>query len=681
MAESRPIAGSNTEPVTEPVTESFKERPVHVCHIFPSLPLHGAENHFLKLCKNLDHSKVRTTILVIQSRGELAPDFEALGIPVTLVPKRSRYDLSVVPRIREYLNKGDFDLVHTHLFTANFWGRLGALGRPQVLVSSAHNVVAEERPLLVRVENLLDRILTLGTDAVFCVTGQVAASMRHDAGLPPGKLVPIENGLSLPPPSGKTKAEIRRELGLPEDRIFLAVIGRFSTQKNHRGFLEALGTVVARHPEVLVLFAGEGELEGEIRAEAESRGLIPFLRFLGLRRDVPRILEALDLFVLPSLWEGLPNVMLEAMAAGVPVVATRVGGVPDVLTDGETGILCETSSSAIAEGILRALDHRQDSERMAEKARTLIRERYDIRNTARRYTGFYRTLVRTRAFRGSRKGISLLRSAAGSFLSRPAPAPGTLRILMYHRVAETMETDILAVTPFAFAQQMRWLREEGWSVLSLLEALRRLESGTLPPKAAAITFDDGYRDNYDEAAPVLAGMHFPATVFPVTAFVLEEAEHRRYRGRVPKVPYLTVEQIRQMKRAGFDFGGHTHTHPLLSTISGEAAQEEILRAKKLLEEWTGEKSTLFAYPNGIYGKEHFRILDALGYEAALTVRPGANRPGTYRFALLRTEVSGRDSLGDFIRKMNGGFDLIHRVTQSVRGFYRCATLLSGFFTS
>ena len=284
--------------------------------------------------------------------------------------------------------------------------------------------------------------------------------------------------------------------------------------------------------------------------------------------------------------------------------------------------------------------------------------------------GLYRTLVRTRAFRKGRRGIPFLRSAAGALLSRPDPVPGTLRILMYHRVADILETDILAVTPFAFACQMDWLRKEGWTVLPLREALRRLETGGLPPKAVALTFDDGYRDNYEEAAPVLARLGFPATVFPVTGFVREEAEHRRYRGRNPKVPYLTVEQIREMKKSGFDFGGHTHTHPLLPQISCEAAQEEIHRAKKLLEEWTGETSTLFAYPNGAYGKEHFRILDALGYEAALSVRPGANRPGTLRFALRRTEISGRDSLGDFIQKMNGGFDLVHGLLQGVRGFYR-----------
>lgn len=284
--------------------------------------------------------------------------------------------------------------------------------------------------------------------------------------------------------------------------------------------------------------------------------------------------------------------------------------------------------------------------------------------------GLYRTLFRHWSFQKDRRWAHIFRNVAGSLLVRSSPPPGRLRILMYHRITDTLETDILAVTPFAFAQQMRWLREEGWSVLPLKEALCRLENGSLPLKAVTLTFDDGYRDNYEEAAPVLLEMGFPATIFPVTAFVLEESEHRRYRGRSPKIPYLTVTQIRDMKKAGFDFGGHTHTHPLLPEIPIESVQDEIRQAKKLLEEWTGEMSTFFAYPNGVYRKEHFRILDALGYEAALSVRPGSNKADTFRYELLRTEISGRDSFEDFIRKMNGGFDLIHRMSQGVRGFYK-----------
>ena len=297
-------------------------------------------------------------------------------------------------------------------------------------------------------------------------------------------------------------------------------------------------------------------------------------------------------------------------------------------------------------------------------------EENPLAHRARGYAGVCRTLVREEAFLQGRRGRTLIRRAVGRLFSRPAPAPGTLRVLMYHRVAGTSDRDILTVTPFAFAQQMRWLREEGWEVLPVREALLRLEKGSLPPKAAAITFDDGYRDNFEEAFPILLSQRFPATVFPVTGFVLGESEHRRYRGSSPPVPYLTVEQIREMKGAGIDFGGHTHTHPLLAGLTVEAATEEILRAKKLLEEWTGEKSTLFAYPNGVYSRDHFRILDGLGYEAAFSVRPGANRSGTLRWVLRRTEISGRDSLGDFIQKMNGGLDLWHGLYQGVRGFYR-----------
>ena len=293
-----------------------------------------------------------------------------------------------------------------------------------------------------------------------------------------------------------------------------------------------------------------------------------------------------------------------------------------------------------------------------------------LRSIARGYTGYIRTSVRSRNFHKGRKGLSLLRNAVGFVCSRSKPIKGTLRVLMYHRVTDTMDPDILAVTPFAFVQQMTWLREEGWQVIPVLEALALLEKRSLPERAVAITFDDGYRDNYEEAFPILVRMGFPATVFPVTGFVLEESEHRRYRNQIPKIPYLTVDQIREMKRSGIDFGGHTHSHPLLPALTVESATEEIYQAKKLLEEWMGEKSTLFAYPNGAYAKDHFRILDGLGYEAAFSVRPGVNRPDTLRWTLRRTEISGRDSLKEFIQKMNGGLDLWHGIYQGVRGFYR-----------
>ena len=643
--------------------------PISVCHLFPALPLHGAENHFLKLCRNLDPEKIRTSILLVSEGGELVADFEALGIPVTIIPKRSRYDLSIIPRVHRFLKDGRFDIVHTHLFTANFWGRLAAFGTDPIRVSSAHNVVAKERPVLVRVENFLDRLLAPSTDAIFCVTDQVMHSMAKDAGLPRHKLVTIENGIQSDSRSELTRQEAKALLGFPGKSPLLGVIGRFSTQKNHMTFLRALVPVRDLFPSLLVLLVGEGELEGDVRQAVTDLGLEGSVRFMGQRRDVPTILRALDLMVLPSLWEGLPNVMLEAMSSGTPVLATRVGGVPDVLSHGVTGVLSDPEEKSLSESMSWALSHPLEMERMAGDSLKLILERFDIRTTARRYTGFYQTLVRHREF--SRGLRDRLRSGVGLLLSRDERrSGGKLRVLMYHRVSSDPSRDILSVTPFSFAEQMKWLREEGYTVLPVEEALSRLDEGTLPDRAISITFDDGYRDNFEEAFPVLSRYRMPAMIFPVTGFVLGEGEHPRYRENTVPVEYLTPEQIRLMKDAGMSFGCHTHTHSHLSGISPREAVLEIRQAKKLLEEWVGESVHVFAYPNGFFHLEHFRMLEALGFDAAFSVKAGTNRPGDPRWCLRRTEISGRDSLRDFIHKMRGGMDSWHRIYQSVKGFYR-----------
>ena len=131
-----------------------------------------------------------------------------------------------------------------------------------------------------------------------------------------------------------------------------------------------------------------------------------------------------------------------------------------------------------------------------------------------------------------------------------------------------------------------------------------------------------------------------------------------------------MEQIRLMNQSGIDFGCHTHNHSLLSSIPAEDVFLEISQAKKLLEEWIGSRVRMFAYPNGVFLREHFPILESLGFDAAFSVRAGKNFPGQSRWCLRRTEVSGRDSLGNFIDKMRGGLDLWHGLYQGVRGFYR-----------
>ena len=651
--------------ITEQSDLSTQSRPLSVCHIFPALPLHGAENHFLKLTKEIDPQKIRTSICLISDGGPLVKDFEEMGIPVTLILKKGRYDLSILPRLRQYLRNGQFDIIHTHLFTANFWGRAAALFLPPVLVSSAHNVQSREHAFISHIETFLDRTLTHATDAVFCVTPMVMRSMEKETGLPREKLVTIENGIQCPDQADlPSKTEARILLDIPEVIPCFAVIGRFSTQKNHRTFLSALIPVVEQFPDLQVLFVGEGELENEIRKHTDELNLGKTVRFMGQRRDIYTILKALDALVVPSLWEGLPNVMLEAMAVGTPVIATRVGGIPDVLTDGQTGLLTEPVAESLSSAMIRGLENPGEMASYAQASLSLIRERYDIRQTAGRYTGFYRSLMRQRRFdRGIRDRA---RSTLTRLLSEPETSRklvSSLRVLMYHRISDEKETDILCVTPFQFAEQMRWLKEKGYAALSLDQAMKGLSTGTLPSRPILITFDDGYRDNYERAYPVLLREGLPATIFPVTSFVRGEGHHPRYATRKNDISYLTSEQIREMAANNIQFGGHTDSHRLMTGLSDEEIRKEIQHSTKNLEDWTGKPVEYFAYPNGDYHPRHFSILEEAGIRGAFTTEPGINTPETNPFRMRRTEISGRDSLGDFIRKMEGGFDRLHQLYQ------------------
>lgn len=644
--------------------KSIPERQLSICHLFPALPLHGAENHFYSLAKQLDPEKTKNAICLISDEGELVKDFRAMGIPVTFIRKHGRYDISIIWRLRAFLKKGGFDIIHSNLFTANLWGRLAAFGLKIPFVVTVHNIHSRHNPTQARIEIFFDRLLVRTTSLLINVSKEVETSMLRDVGLPRTKLCTIENGIVFPEPGDlPSKQEARKTLGFSDDEKLLVVIGRFAAAKNHTTFISSLPAVRERFPKLKVLLVGNGEKEGEIRETIAKYDLGDTVILLGLRRDIPTILSASDILVIPSIWEGLPIVMLEAMAAGTPVIATRVGGIPDALTDGSTGILTTPDAPSLTDAMVRGLSDLPHMEEMAREAQKVASNRYNIKRTAARYTDVYRTITRERQFhRGIR---DIIRTIVGNTLSLASRA-GTLRILMYHRIDDTLDQDILCVTPFAFSLQMAWLKEEGYHVIDLEKALDNLRSGKLPEKSVVITFDDGYEDNYRNAYPILSEHAFPATIFPVTAFSRGESSHPRYKDYPYPITYLTAAQIAEMSRNGISFGSHTDTHPLLTSLSREAVMKEIVKSKEDLEDWTGESVHSFAYPNGAFSTDCFSILEAAGYRSALTTLPGLNTVRTSFWELRRTEISGRDSLLDFSLKMKGGFDSLHKLYQSLR---------------
>jgi len=181
-------------------------------------------------------------------------------------------------------------------------------------------------------------------------------------------------------------------------------VGRFAPQKNHRLLVEAFAQALARLPSMELWLVGEGSLRPQVEEQVQKAGLVEHVRFLGLRRDIPELLSQADALLLPSDWEGVPLVVLEAMAAGKPVVATKVGGVPELVEHGVTGFLVPPGDpGALAEAILQVASSGELRRQMGEAGWERVRERFDIRQTARAYGELYLGLLeKTRGGYGHR---------------------------------------------------------------------------------------------------------------------------------------------------------------------------------------------------------------------------------------------------------------------------------------
>ncbi len=262
--------------------------------------------------------------------------------------------------------------------------------------------------------------------------------------------------------------------------------------------------------------------------------------------------------------------------------------------------------------------------------------------------------------RGLRRGLA---RAAG--LGRQ-PGPG-LRVLTYHRVNDAHPADRLSVSPRAFAAQMQALAESGRPVVGLADVLPALRGeATLPAGAVTLTFDDGYADNHAEALPVLERHGFPAVFFVVSGAVGTASTIDRYARCCGHDGMLDWREVCDLRARGHAIGAHGRSHRELASLDPQEARREADGCALDIEARIGERPRLFCYPRGSTSATVRRIVGECGFLAACTVRPGPNAPGADLLGLRRTEVSGHDSLEDFLFKLEGGFDAWHALVQRVR---------------
>jgi len=368
---------------------------LQITQIITGLTVGGAQQLLLGLSQELMALGHKVRVIGLRPGG-LADEFRQQGIPVEELCLKGMLGLPTLFRLTALLKRQRPDIVHTHLGRADNFGRLAArLARVPVIVTTVHNVDAWKANILFR---RIDAWTSRYANQIVACSGRVGEHLRELGLVPNEKITVIRNGICLrdwsdrPEPAAVLR--LRGELGLRPNDFVIGVIGRLEKQKGHRHLFEALAILKEDVADWRLLVVGEGALRQALEELAERLGLSSQVSFAGVRRDMRMIYAASDVVVLPSLWEGLPLVLLEAMAARRPVVGTRVGGVPEVLRHKETGFLVPPGdSAALCAAIKRCYLERERAEAMAEAAYQWVGSNCSIETNARQLLTVYNKLI------------------------------------------------------------------------------------------------------------------------------------------------------------------------------------------------------------------------------------------------------------------------------------------------
>ena len=321
------------------------------------------------------------------------------GIGTKVFNKGPGMDFSVLPLMIDYLKRNSIDIVHAHMYTANLWGRMaGLLAGVPILVTTEHNPLYEPRP---RSRYYPERILTPVTDRIIAVARTVKDSLVRFDNAPEDKITVIYNAIEaerfrIP----IDVAEKKRSLGIDPGRPIVGNVARHFEVKGQRYLIEAVAQVRACVPDVVFLLVGDGPDRGELVRLADSLGVSESVVFAGMRADVDEILQVVDLFTLSSLGEGLCMAILEAMAAGKAVVATEVGGNPELVAHGQTGLTVPSKDpKALAEALIELLSDGERRLAMGRTAMEIIDRKFSMAECVARTEALYEELAESKGIR------------------------------------------------------------------------------------------------------------------------------------------------------------------------------------------------------------------------------------------------------------------------------------------
>ncbi len=354
----------------------------------------GTEAHVLELASRLNGSRFEVTVCALKGDGVIAEELRSRGVRVVILGGKGKLDVRVLLRLWRLVRRERPDIIHAFLFWANLAGRVvGRLLRVKIRLSSYHDVAVRR----IWHRAIPDRLTMPWTHAIVCCSEAVCRSVRAQLGGEEKKYVAIPFGVDADRHVGAGSLK-RRDLGLREELAVLGTVCRLmEPKKGLRVLLEAVAQLRKQSaaPGCQLLIVGDGPAYGSLRERAERMGLAPWVVFAGMRRDIPSLLPLMDVFVLPSLYEGFGIAILEAMASGRPVVATAVGGIPEVVVHGETGLLVPPGDPvALADALHELLTHPERARALGARGQERAREKFHIETIVRQHEALYETCLR-----------------------------------------------------------------------------------------------------------------------------------------------------------------------------------------------------------------------------------------------------------------------------------------------
>ena len=320
-----------------------------ILQVIPYFCFGGAET----MCENLTYALLKlghdvTVVSLYDEQTPIARRMEAAGVRLLYLDKKLGLDLSMVPKLMKILHQEKPDVVHTHLDVIKYAVAAAKLCGIRRCIHTVHNVAHEEAEG--RLQKIINTVyFKLGWSVPVALSPEVRKTILSFYGLKEDHVPMIYNGVDL----GNCCPKEDYRLAEP---ACLLHIGRFNHQKNHRGLLEAFVQVLKEYPDCSLNLIGDGELLEEIQQYANTLGIQDKIHFLGNQTNVYPFLREADLFLLPSKFEGMPMTIIEAMGTGLPIVASNVGGVPDMLKDGISGLLVSCEPESIAQAVLQLLN-------------------------------------------------------------------------------------------------------------------------------------------------------------------------------------------------------------------------------------------------------------------------------------------------------------------------------------